>query len=152
MGRGIYGRGTTPVQAMEECTSFRTQKMSKAHPVSTGKRRRSQGERAPAIKAGAQTPEQMEVVTTLMEEPVDLVQFRPLTGAQLSEILALTIKKDNANKLVSFLCQLSAYTEDAPFNVSYNAPSSTGKSYIPTEIAALFPPLLFRGAVRADPL
>ena len=37
------------------------------------------------------------------------------------------------------LCQLSAYTEDSQFNISFNAPSSTGKSYIPTEIARLFP-------------
>ncbi len=37
------------------------------------------------------------------------------------------------------MCQLSAYTEDSQFNVSFNAPSSTGKSYIPTEIAKLFP-------------
>src|SRR3990167_5639497 len=30
-------------------------------------------------------------------------------------------------------------TENAQFNISYNAPSSTGKSYIPTEIARLLP-------------
>ena len=40
---------------------------------------------------------------------------------------------------MTFLCQLSAYTEDSQFNISFNAPSSTGKSYIPTEIARLFP-------------
>lgn len=34
---------------------------------------------------------------------------------------------------------MSAYTENAQFNISYNAPSSTGKSYIPTEIARLLP-------------
>jgi hypothetical protein len=52
----------------------------------------------------------------------------------------LTIKKDEENKLISFLCQLSTYTEGSQFNISFNAPSSTGKSYIPTEIAKLFPP------------
>lgn len=66
-------------------------------------------------------------------------QFNPLTADQLLEVLGLTIKKDEENKLITFLCELSAYTENAQFNISYNAPSSTGKSYIPTEIARLFP-------------
>lgn len=66
--------------------------------------------------------------------------FEPLDAKALSQILGITIKKDEENKVVTFLCQLSAYTENAQFNVSYNAPSSTGKSYIPTEVASLFPP------------
>ena len=65
--------------------------------------------------------------------------FKPLSIDELSNILGLTIKKDNENKIVTFLCELSAYTDDSQFNISYNAPSSTGKSYIPTEIATLFP-------------
>lgn len=65
--------------------------------------------------------------------------FKELSSKELVEILGLTIKRDEANKLITFLCQLSAYTEDAQFNVSYNAPSSTGKSFIPTEVARLFP-------------
>jgi hypothetical protein len=40
---------------------------------------------------------------------------------------------------VTFFCQLSAYTEDAQFNVSFNSPSSTGKSYIALEVSKLFP-------------
>lgn len=65
--------------------------------------------------------------------------FDPLSSQELIETLGITIKKDDINKLITFLCELSAYTEDSQFNISYNAPSSTGKSYIPTEIAALFP-------------
>ena len=65
--------------------------------------------------------------------------FKPIAVKELVDVLGITIKKDEANKVVTFLCQLSAYTENAQFNVSYNAPSSTGKSYIPTEIASLFP-------------
>lgn len=74
------------------------------------------------------------MITTMNE-----LQFEPLSIDKLAEILGLTIKKDEENKIVTFLCELSAYTESAQFNVSYNAPSSTGKSYIPTEIAHLFP-------------
>jgi len=72
-------------------------------------------------------------------EKIDVSQFKPLTTKELVEILGLTIKQDEENKIATFLCQLSAFTENAQFNISYNAPSSTGKSYIPTEIARLFP-------------
>lgn len=73
-------------------------------------------------------------------ERVDVSRFKPLSSGELLEILGLTIKYDAENKLATFLCELSAYTESSQFNISYNAPSSTGKSYIPTEIARLFPP------------
>jgi len=66
-------------------------------------------------------------------------KFKPLNSSDLEKILSLTIKNDDENKVVIFLCMLSAYTEDSQFNISLNAPSSTGKSYIPLEIASLFP-------------
>lgn len=72
-------------------------------------------------------------------EKIDTSQFKPLSLQELVEILGLTIKKDEKNKIVTFLCELSAYTENAQFNISYNAPSSTGKSFIPLEISKLFP-------------
>jgi len=78
--------------------------------------------------------------TTQPFDSIDVSQFKPLSSQELLEILGLTIKKDEQNKLITFLCELSAYTESSQFNISFNAPSSTGKSYIPTEIAQLFPP------------
>ncbi|MFA6587579.1 MAG: toprim domain-containing protein [Patescibacteria group bacterium] len=72
-------------------------------------------------------------------ERIDTSKFTPLTVNQLLATLGLTIKHDAENKLATFLCELSAYTENAQFNISYNAPSSTGKSYIPLEISNLFP-------------
>ena len=72
-------------------------------------------------------------------ERIDTAQFAELTPEKLIDTLGLTIKYDAENKLATFLCELSAYTESAQFNISYNAPSSTGKSYIPTEVARLFP-------------
>ena len=72
-------------------------------------------------------------------EKIDTSQFKPISSQELVEILGLTIKKDEENKIVTFLCELSAFTDNAQFNISYNAPSATGKSYIPTEIARLFP-------------
>jgi hypothetical protein len=72
-------------------------------------------------------------------EKIDVTQFKPLPSKELIDILGLTIKRDAENKLITFLCELSAYTENSQFNISFNAPSSTGKSYIPTEIARIFP-------------
>lgn len=66
-------------------------------------------------------------------------KLQPITLDEIIETLGLTIKKDNTNKLVAFLCMLSIYTENSQFNISFNAPSSTGKSFIPMEVASLFP-------------
>ena len=66
-------------------------------------------------------------------------KFKSMSSQELLDVLGITIKHDVENKLATFLCQLTAYTENAQFNISFNAPSSTGKSFIPTEIARLFP-------------
>jgi hypothetical protein len=68
----------------------------------------------------------------------DTSKFKPLTSEDLIKILGLTIKRDETNKIITFLAQLSAYTEDSQINISFNAPSSTGKSFIPLEIVSLF--------------
>lgn len=67
-------------------------------------------------------------------------KYPAISIKELLEILATTIKYDDDNKLVAFLAMLSAYTEDSQLNLSFNAPSSSGKSFIPMEIASLFPP------------
>lgn len=66
-------------------------------------------------------------------------EFSLISLEEIVEILGLTIKKDNTNKLVAFLCMLSIYTENSQFNIIFNAPSSTGKSFIPMEVSSLFP-------------
>ena len=66
-------------------------------------------------------------------------QFPEMGMKDLAEILDLTIKQDEINKLITFFGMLTAFTEDSQVNISFNAPSSTGKSYIPLEIAKLFP-------------
>lgn len=65
--------------------------------------------------------------------------FDPITIDELTDILSLSIKKDDTNKLVTFLTLLSAYTPDLQLNVGYVGPSSTGKSYTALEISLLFP-------------
>jgi len=85
------------------------------------------------------TEQKIREIEKTIPEKIDTSKFTPLSSKELSKILGLTIKRDEENKLVTFLCQLSAYTENSQFNLSFNAPSSTGKSYIPLEIAQLFP-------------
>src|SRR3989344_1522546 len=81
-----------------------------------------------------------EIEKTIPEvKKVDSSKFKPFTTSDLIDVLGLTIKRDNENKVITFFCFLSAYTKDSQFNISFNAPSSSGKSYISTEIAELFP-------------
>lgn len=70
---------------------------------------------------------------------IDTSDFDPMTLEELQDILGMTIKYDSINKQVTFLGLLSTYTVDNQLNISFRAPSSTGKSYIPLQIAQLFP-------------
>ncbi len=72
-------------------------------------------------------------------EKIDTSNFQELSNKDLLKILGLTIKHDEVNKLITLHGELLTYTEDSQLNISFSAPSSTGKSYIPTEIAQLFP-------------
>lgn len=87
----------------------------------------------------AKTLAEIEEDAKRCERDIKKLTFPPLPYKELLETLGLTIKKDDANKLITFFCCLSAYTEDSQFNISFNAPSSTGKSYMPIEIAILYP-------------
>lgn len=70
---------------------------------------------------------------------IDQKLYPEMSKQQLLDVLDLTIKKDDVSKLITFYCMLSAYTHNSQINVSFNAPSSSGKTYITTEIAKLFP-------------
>lgn len=84
---------------------------------------------------------EVDIPTTKEEKKLscNISNFEPITCKDLIKILGLTIRRDETNKVITFLAQLSAYTEDSQINVSFNAPSSTGKSFIPLEIVSLFP-------------
>jgi hypothetical protein len=60
---------------------------------------------------------------------------KPITIDELTETLDTTIKHDDNNKVIAFLCMLNTYTEEDQINIGFLAESSTGKSYIPLEIA-----------------
>jgi len=57
----------------------------------------------------------------------------------VAQVLDTTIKADETNKRILFLCMLLDYTEEDQQNIAFNAPSSTGKSYLALQIAAYFP-------------
>lgn len=71
--------------------------------------------------------------------PIDTSKFLPIKAEDIVKVLGLTIKRDEVNKLITFLSQISVYTDHAQINISFNAPSASGKSFIPTEIGHLFP-------------
>lgn len=80
--------------------------------------------------------------TLLNREPTTPARpdsFLPLSAIDVQNILNLSIKYDHENKLICFLVMLSAYTASSQLNLLFNAPASTGKSYIPSEISSLFP-------------
>lgn len=70
---------------------------------------------------------------------IDISKFKELSLSDVEDVLSLTIKDDRVNKLITFLCYLSAFTEDNQFNIMFSAPSSSGKSYTALEVAKLFP-------------
>lgn len=71
------------------------------------------------------------------EEFVEVIKEMDLE--EVKDILGLTIKHDDTNKIITFLIMLATYTEDTQNNISYRSISSTGKSYIPIELSQLFP-------------
>ncbi len=62
-----------------------------------------------------------------------------VTWDYLSDVLSTTIKRDNATKLITFCAMLTSQTDEDQFNIGLQAESSTGKSYIPLEVAEYFP-------------
>jgi hypothetical protein len=65
-------------------------------------------------------------------------QNKEITLEELKDVLSLTIKGDDANKLITFFCMLSAYTEDSQFNIILTGPTSAGKTYMASEVSKLF--------------
>jgi len=72
-------------------------------------------------------------------KPIDTSRFKELRSGDLDRILSLTIKEDSANKIATFCTMINAYTDDAQINISFNGPSSAGKSHTALEVAKYFP-------------
>lgn len=79
-------------------------------------------------------PKKEEAPIELTDDLKKEMGFDELTG-----ILSTTIKNDVPSKLIAFCAMLLSQTTDDQFNIGFQAESSTGKSYIPLELAAYFP-------------
>ncbi|USN96913.1 MAG: hypothetical protein H6797_01825 [Candidatus Nomurabacteria bacterium] len=82
---------------------------------------------------------ELEAELAEINAAIDVAQFSEMTVDDVMEVLSLTIKDDNENKAIGFLGMLSAYTSEDQINISFNAQSSSGKTYLTSEIAKLFP-------------
>jgi hypothetical protein len=67
------------------------------------------------------------------------LETEPMSLDDVETTLNQTLKHDHESKLIVFLSMLLNYSEEDQQNLLFNAPSSTGKSYIALEIAKLFP-------------
>jgi 5S rRNA maturation endonuclease (ribonuclease M5) len=72
-------------------------------------------------------------------KPIDVGLFREISLDDVAKTLSLTIMEDHDNKIITFLCMLSAYTDNSQINISFNSQSSSGKSYTALQVASLFP-------------
>jgi len=72
-------------------------------------------------------------------EKIDTSEFEEIDVQDVCKVLDATIKKDDENKIVTFVSMLTTYTDDSQMNIFFNAPSSTGKSHIPLSVVDLFP-------------
>lgn len=70
---------------------------------------------------------------------IDTSKFKEMSFDDVKTILSLTIKEDDNNKVATFCALINAYTDNAQFNVSFNGPSSGGKSHTAIESSNLFP-------------
>jgi hypothetical protein len=75
----------------------------------------------------------------LDKEHVVYSPFRELPLFELGQILESTIKRDVETKIIAFLNMILAQTNEEQFTVIFTGSSSSGKSYIPEELAAYFP-------------
>lgn len=98
-----------------------------------------------------------ELATKLDVEPKEILyarlneRHRPTNFKEVAEVLSSTIKGDLPSKLVVFSAGLLAFTNEDQFNVLMASESSTGKTYIPLEIAAYFPTEIVRTLASASP-
>ena len=84
-------------------------------------------------------------------KPIDVSHFKEMTVEDIGRVLDSTIKYDFVSKTVTFLAMILAYTESDQLNVMFNADSSTGKTYICTEVSKLFPPQDVRSFGKITP-
>lgn len=83
-------------------------------------------------------------IETVMEKRekfngIDVSALEEMTLVDIKQVLDPVIKRDETQKVISFLAAASTYTPESQLNVAMIAPSSTGKTYITNIITSLLP-------------
>ena len=78
---------------------------------------------------------QIDHAEALVKVTVPSPEEKPYSIERLAKVLGSTIRHDDANKVITFLTMLLTYATEDQINLGFLADSSTGKSYIPIEIA-----------------
>jgi len=87
-----------------------------------------------------ESPERKEFFEEIRMENEQIRQdSRPLTIEDIETITGSTIKRDDTNKVITLLCMALNYTDHDQTNIGFLAEASSGKSYIPLELANYFP-------------
>jgi hypothetical protein len=81
---------------------------------------------------------------TTSTSPTTLIELGPeeheeVSWKDIASVLSTSIKKDEAPKLITFCAMLLAQTNEDQLNLGFQAESSSGKSYVPLELANYFP-------------
>ena len=105
-----------------------------------------------AYKAGYTAEQLLEKAALIAgDEPATASDFAEMGIDDLIDVLNLTIRYDDMNKVILFLAMLSTYTEEDQMNVFLNAKSSSGKTYLVSEVAKLFPKIDVKKYARVSP-
>jgi hypothetical protein len=64
---------------------------------------------------------------------------KEVSWKDIANVLSISIKKDEAPKLITFCAMLLAQTNEDQLNLGFQAESSSGKSYVPIELSNYFP-------------
>lgn len=103
---------------------------------------KSLGEEARKSLAGSEDKIKDQIREFLAREvpkEFDPDSIKEMNLKELQDILGLTIKHDDTNKIITLLTMIDTFTEDSQSNISFRSISSTGKSYIPLELSGYFP-------------
>ncbi len=75
----------------------------------------------------------------MLEVELGPEEKREVSWIDIANVLSISIKKDEAPKLITFCAMLLAQTNEDQLNLGFQAESSSGKSYVPLEVSAYFP-------------
>lgn len=99
-------------------------------------RRRSSGSKKK--KLGATLWGNRTTSTTMLVE-LGPEEQEEVSWKDIASVLSISIKKDEAPKLITFCAMLLAQTNEDQLNLGFQAESSSGKSYVPLEVSTYFP-------------